>query len=913
MRLSAGARLGPYEIVVAVGAGGMGEVYRARDTRLGRDVAIKALPEEFADDGERLARFEREAKVLAALNHPRIAAIYGLELAAGASFLVLEYVDGESLAQLLKKGALPLSDALDIARQTAEALEAAHEKGIVHRDLKPANIMLTRDGQVKVLDFGLAKAIDPTEPGDFSGDADANSPTVTGLGTQLGVILGTAAYMSPEQAKGRVVDKRSDVWAFGCVLFEMLTGRRVFDGEDVSDTLAAVLRSEPDWTRLPDQVPADIRALLKRCLQRDRTKRVTEIGVARYVLESVDTAQGEERRAGAPGQRWRATSMWLSLAAAVGLTTGAIVWWLEPTVPEHHLVTRFVYSLPEDQNSTFGGLAPAVPGRAIASPVDAAISADGRQIVYCANQRLYLRAMDQLDAQPIPGTDENPTQPMFSPDGQSIVYFVSLGSALNIPTTLKKISVSGGTPVPLAQAPSLPYGASWHGDTIVFAVNTESRAGIQAVPSTGGAPTTIIEVNPKAEVIAQPELLPDGKHVVFVVRPAARGGAYGDIVVQALPNGERKVLVANGTSPRLLPTGQLVYLQTGTLFAAPFDFEQLKVGVPSPMVGNVAAIGPVLAGMFWIASAEGSLAYSPTNSAGATATLVWVTRQGEETPIPAEARAYRFPRLSPDGTKIAVDTTDQEKDVWVFDLAKHSPTRISFGPAQESSPVWMSDNRRLLFVSGTDVIRKAIDGTGKAETVARNPPGGYLSSLSPDGKSVMSRTGGGAVDVLMTIPLDGSREPQPLLDNNGSSQRNAEISPNGRWIAYDSNESGRSEVYVRPFPNVNAERWKISTEGGYVPMWARSGEELFFVQPTGKAPLMSVKVQAGSSFTYDKPHRLFDTGSYLTRYWFRAFDISPDGQRFVFVKPAGADSTTRPSIVVVSHWSDEVRARLGAK
>ena len=908
MPLTPGTKLGPYEIVSPLGAGGMGEVYKARDTRLGRDVAVKALPDVFQHDAERVARFQREAQVLASLNHPRIGQIYGLEEADNRRFLILEFVDGEALSARISRGALPVADAVTIARQMLDALEAAHDKGIVHRDLKPANVMLTSEGDVKVLDFGLARVGEIDQASDTS-----NSPTLTfAAATQLGVILGTAAYMSPEQAKGRTADRRSDVWAFGCVLYEMLTGQRAFAGDDLSDTLAAVLRSDPDWTLLPSALPAGVRTLLQRCLTRDRKARIPEIATVRFMLDdALATPSPAPVTPGAPAAPRRG-SRWLGFAAAgglVGLAAAGATWWLKPVPAEPHVVTRFQFTLPDSQN--FSG----VTRRTIA------ISPDGARLAYVANQQLYLRAMDQLEAHPVRGTNENPFEPLFSPDGQWLAYFTVAAGANGL--ALKKVAISGGASLTLAAISSPPVGASWGNGQIAFAINDASTKtyGVQVVPENGGAPRTIATVDPAKERAAHPRLLDDGRHVLFAILPTNNSSDEGQIVAQTIGGTDRTVILTGGTDPRVLPTGHLVYVHNGTLLAVRFDATRLAAsGGPVPVVENVAETFASWTGHYALAS-NGTLVYL-TGLASATSArvLVWVDRQGREQPVPAKPRAYMYPRLSPDGTRISVSSVDEENDIWVFDLVKQTLTRLTFGPASEMYSPWLPDGRSLIYSSGEvyataarDLFKKASDGTGTAEPLTTGRSAGLPLSITPDGKQLLYRTGTSAEpNDLLLLPLDvagGGGKAQPLLANPRYNERNGEISPDGRWLAYDSNESGSFEVYVRPFPNVDGGRWQVSVEGGVYPLWSRSGKELFFVTSSSPNKLMTVPISATASFVYGQPQTLFDLSPYYASTG-RMYDVSPDGKRFLTVKSLGDESTQRPPIVVVSHWFDEVKARV---
>ncbi len=888
MPLSAGSKLGPYEILAVIGAGGMGEVWKARDPRLNRDVAIKVGAARFS------GRFEREAKAIAALNHPNICQIYDV----GPNYIVMEYIEGPTLADHIEEGPVPLEEALAIARQIAAALEAAHEKGIVHRDLKPANIKVRPDGTVKVLDFGLAKAGDAQE-------VTSRSPTMM-PGTQTGMILGTAGYMSPEQARGKEVDKRADIWAFGVVLYEMVTGKRLFPGEDIVGVLAGVIRDEPELSA----APRELVPVLQRCLQKDPAKRLRDIGDVWLPMANTPAPEVRERSAAAGRAGWG----WIAAAFfAIAATAVSFMHFREPP-PAAHVVTRFQYLLPEGQS--FTGIAQHA----------LAISPDGTKLVYVANEQLYLRAMDQLEAQPVRGTNEDPMEPVFSPDSQWLAYFVPGGGmeSRGAGGVLRKIAVAGGAPVTLGQLTRAPYGMTWRDGMIAFGVNDDKTHGVQAIPETGGGFQTLVSVDPKKEIVADPQLLAGGKHVLFTSKSlASSGDTEGQIVVQAIERKDekarkdREILVNHGADPRVLPSGQLVYIQAGTLLAVPFDIKRLAViGGPVPLVEGVKQKDTAF-GQFAVSS-NGTLAFIPGAFIGAAdqRTLVWVDRQGHEEPLPAKPRSYVYPRLSPDGTKIAVNSRDEEKDIWVFDLARATLTRLTFGTAYEYHPVWTPDNRYLFFSSSqydppspADLLQKAADGTGPAEAMTRPLEGGYPLSLTPDGASLIFRrffpTKG-----LFLLPLKPKGEPRALIADPGFTELSGEISPDGRWIAYDSDESGRREIYVRPFPAVDRGRWLISSEGGSDALWSRSGRELFFL--TAASQMVAVPVPAGPGFTYGKPKSLFDATAY-NQSSSRPFDISVDGTRFLMVKnPANGNAVARPSIVVVSHWLEEVRARMPA-
>jgi len=873
--LAAGSRLGPYELIAPIGAGGMGEVWKARDTRLDRIVAIKFSRTEFS------SRFEREARAVAALNHPHICQLYDV----GPNYLVMEYVEGAEL-----RGPMPVARAVELGCQILDALDAAHRKGIVHRDLKPANILVTKAG-VKVLDFGLAKMQAQ------SAAIGAEAPTALSV---EGTIAGTLYYMAPEQLQGKPdIDSRADLFAFGCVLYETLTGKRAFDGSNVASVIAAVM--ERPAPSVGEVAPASLDRVLKKCLEKDPDERWRSAWDLKTEL-----AWAVEGGAPTAPARSRFGIGFAGLAAA--LLLAAAVWWLKPPPPVTHVVARFRYSLPEGQSFTRAG-------RHVI-----ALSADGTKLAYVANHELYLRAMDQLEAHPVPGTNEDPMEPVFSPDGQWLAYFVPAEGerdATLASLALKKIALAGGAPVTLAQLPGLPSGAAWRNGTVAFGLNTDKSHGVQAVPDSGGALRTLVTVDRKKEVAAQPRLLADGKHILFVSGPS---GGEGQIVVQAIGGGgkDRRVLVDGGTDPRVLPSGQLVYIHDGTLLAVPFDIKRLAVtGGPVPLVEGVSESQFSSAGQFAV-SPDGTLAFLPgVVGLGQRSALVWVDRQGREAAIPAEPGTYGHPRLSPDGAKIAVDSLDEEHDIWVFDLAKDTLTRLTFGAAWESHPTWTPDGKYLLFSSGptlqgfADILRKAADGTGTVEALTHGLEGGYPLSFSPDGKSLVFRKLSPPGGVLVLPLQPKGRSPAPIAN----ALYDGEISPDGHWIAYDSLESGRSEIYVRPFPAMDSGKWQISSEGGSDPLWSRSGRELFFLSAANR--MVAVPVQAESStargsFAFGKPQPLFDASSYTLGPAYRPFDISADGKRFLMLKPVGSGGAARPSIVVVSHWFDEVKARMPA-
>ena len=915
MSLSPGTRLGSYEIVSPLGAGGMGEVYRARDTKLNREVAIKALPELFAQDRERVARFEREAQLLAALNHPHIAAIYGLEEAEGSKFLVLELVDGQSLAEHLasaKAHALPVSEALAIALQVALALEAAHGKGIIHRDLKPGNIMLQGRSDeadnitVKVLDFGLAKALDPSDSGSQAND-NAKSPTLTFAATQLGVILGTAAYMAPEQARGRAADKRADVWAFGCVLYEMLTGTRAFGGDDITDTIAAVVRGEPDWSLLPSDLPPMLKVYLQRCLQKNPKERVQDIGDVRLALQGAFDAPASASPAtpaspSDPVKTSARTWIW-ALAVVLALVGGgAAAWLLKPSpAPLPGPLGRFVVT------AGSSGVAVALNNR------DIAITPDGSTLIYLADagsgRTLYRRPMEALTATLIRKGDKF-FEPFVSPDGRWI------GFNDEADFTLRKILLTGGPPVPIAPIGREMQGASWGpDDTIVFASNEVGR-GLWRVAAGGGKPV-VLTTPDKARGELQhcwPQFLPGGRAVLFTIRSGARASDFQVAAIDLATN-VQKILVPGGTSPRYLPSGHLIYGVEGTLRAVRFDPARLEVqGDPIPVLEGV--ITKPSGGADFDVAADGTLVYVSGAVASIGRRLVWVDRKGARTPINAPPRAYNAVRISPDGTRAALDIRELDNDIWIFDFARETFTRLTDDPGIDSFPVWrLPDGRSIAFYSsrsgGTgSLFLQSADGSGGATRLLESPNPLFPGSFSPDGSRLVFREDSAGGSDLMMMTLDGPPRPVPLVQNSKFVERNGEVSPDGRWLAYESDQSGFFQVYLRPFPEKNAERWTVSTGGGSFPAWARnSSAELFYLRPDGR--LMSVPIRAGSASPVGTPRVAVDA-RYFSALITRSYDVSPDGKRFLMIENSGggsdADNAANP--VVVLNWAEEIKAKL---
>ena len=873
-----GKTLGNFEITSQLGKGGMGEVYQAKDRKLGRDVAIKVLPEEFARDADRVARFQREAKLLASLNHPNIAAIYGLEESSGTNFLVLELVEGDTLADRIKGGPIPVEESLKLALQIAEALEAAHEKGVIHRDLKPANIKVTPDGKVKVLDFGLAKAFagEQAELNLSNSPTLTRSPTLSDMATQQGVILGTAAYMSPEQAKGKTVDKRADIWAFGVVLFEMLTGRQLFTGETVSETLAAVLMREPDFSTLPPKMHQRIRLLLERCLEKEPKNRYHDIADVRVdIQKAIADPSGvlvQPVTTIEPQRKLRTILPWAAATLVLGLIiAGVAVWKLKPLEPKRAI--RFEHALPEGQQLS-----------------DLAVSPDGQRLVYGTSKGLYVRSVDELTAKLIAGTEESTRQPFFSPDGNWIGYFsvTDFGK-------LKKIPLNGGEPVVLCSDLTTPSGISWNEDsTIAFG---RASGDIMRVSANGGTPETIIKV--KSGNLLNPQFLPDEKSMLY---SSASINGQPKIMVMSLKSGETKELFP-GLDARYLPTGHIIYRlpSNNNLFAIPFDLYRLEAtGVPVSIVQGVKQ---------YAISESGTLVYIPGASGGTAdlKTLVWVNLKGKEEPLLAPPDNYGSFRISPDGKRVALTISSAHSNIWILDSVRETRTRLTFDESNDNSfPLWTPDGNRIVYWGSNGLYWKAADGTGEAEILVSLPGRALLPwSWSKDGKTLVLFEIDFAPlhnDIGM-LSMEGDHARKPLLHEKYFQNR-PRISPDGKWIAYGSYESGKGEVKVRPFPELKTGNWQVSTNGGDTPLWSPDGRELFY--HNGDA-VIAVPVETEPTFKPGKPTILF-RGPYSHNLpdW-STWDISPDGKRFLMLK--SADENTH-KIVVVLNWFEELKQRV---
>ncbi len=921
MPLGPGSRLGPYEVIAAIGAGGMGEVYRARDTKLGRDVALKILPDIFLGDPDRVARFEREAQVVAALNHPNIAIIHGFEESDGVKALVLEYVEGETLSGVIARGPVPVADALAIARQIADALEAAHDKGIVHRDLKPDNIKITPDGKIKVLDFGLAKILEP-EPARQASFAGTMSPTLSVHATYAGLILGTAAYMSPEQARGKPVDRRADIWAFGCVVFEMLTGHRTFDpGETISDAVAQILTREPDWKALPADTPAHIRTLLRRCLNKDPQKRLPHIGLVRVELDdsqpaSSDTTPPVVAARAAPSKARVAIAALLIVLAVAASAALTWLWMRGPTTRPAQV--RFSL-LPSQAN----------PFAANTFARSLAISNDGARVVYVSpstsETNLMVRTLDQLDAKPL--RVQSASSPFLSPDGRWIGYFS--------PQTfdIRKIPVAGGPQLVITKVQANPRGATWGtNNTIIFATN-DVNTGLLSVSASAGGGEPKILTKPNREKGEQdhvsPFMLPGDRAVLFTITSAGGDIDNSQIAVLDLTTGEIRTLILGGFDAHYVAPGYIVYAATGSLRAVRFDLDRLTVLSDAiPVVDRVTTLATGSA-QYDVAH-NGTLVFVPGSSnavAGVPRSLLWVDRNGREEAIDAEPRTYVIPRLSPDGNQIALDIRDQENDIWTFDLKAKTLTKLTFNPNGDSWPVWTPDGKRIIFGSTRDggtgvqnVFWQSADGTGTAERLTTSPNVQLPHSISPDGMNLVLQENGASSNadvVLLSLeelfkkPATGKLETRPLIRTT-IAEFGGTLSPDGRWLAYYSAESGRQEVYVRPFPAIDTGRWQISTGGGSRPAWSKDGRELFYLGLDQNLSMMAVPVQTTPTFSKGNPTKLFG-GRWFVGQTGRTYEVAKDG-RFLMIRDAAAADGGEPrSITVWLNWVDDLKQRIPTK
>jgi Tol biopolymer transport system component len=869
-----GQDIGDYRVVSRLGSGGMGEVFRAHDSRLGRDVAIKVLPANLSRDPERLWRLQREARLLASLNHPNIGAIYGLEGAAAAPALILELVEGPTLADVIARAGrgMKIDDVLSVARQIADALEAAHEKGVIHRDLKPANVKFARDGTVKVLDFGVAKALADDDAG-----RDAHDSPVTRSATRHGIVVGTPSYMSPEQARGEAVDKRSDIWAFGCVLFEMLTGRPTFEGTTTSETLAAVLEREPDWRSLPESTPAGIRRLLARCLERSPKRRLRDIGDARLELEEQEKPQTVE-----PGATRSSALPWILAGAGASLLVVAAVLWPRPQeIPQR---VEFALDAPV--------------GHALADvPVP---SPDGRRVLLLARASsgetsLWVRAIESSSLQRIPGT-ENAAQPFWSPDGQS-VGFAADG-------ILKRTTLAGGAVQHITQLDPNVLGASWsRDDIIVFAPTNKTPLYRVLAAGTGRAPLTSLSLDRKENSHRWPHFLPDGRRFLFTARSDLP--EYTGIYIASLDSPENpKWLMAAQSSAVYLPSGHLLYVRDNTLFAQAFDAGVAALlGEPVAVAGDVTQDTVGALGRFAASSDGRVLTYSESRGNR----LAWFDRSGRETPIAGPRGEFTQIQLSPDGARAAVVMPDRQsgnRDIWLITLADGGLTRLTSHPTHDWFPVWSPDGTEMIFASDRDgrvsFYRTSTTGATGEERVFLAPSTGSIfpTDWSDDGRALAFHSyPRGDISLL---PLSGAGLPAPLVESPFTDWV-AALSPDGQWVAYVSDESGSEQIYLKPMRTAGKHR--VSVNGGVHARWRRDGRELFFLGPGNE--MMSVTVGAGPQLAATQPVRLFEGCLGARRATFEyLYDIAPDG-RSLWICP-GSDGA---SAIVTVNWASGLTQR----
>ena len=896
-----GKTISNYKVTSELGKGGMGEVWRAQDTKLGRDVALKVLPDSFAQDPERLERFDREAKVLASLSHSNIAGIYGVEDVDGKRFLVMEVAEGETLSERIARGPIPVADAVKIAAQIAEALEVAHEKGIVHRDLKPGNVMVTDEGKVKVLDFGLAKAMGIHPLSGSSGEDWTQSPTLAPGGTQAGMLLGTAGYMSPEQARGKPVDRRSDIWAFGCVLFEMLGGRKAFDGETVTDVLGAIVHKEPELDKLPADVPRRIKDLIGRCLQKDQSRRLQSIGDARIALQEWIENPGAEEPTAAPAasaagwRRWLPWGVAAALALALGLQLAGV---LGTAGPSAEPIRRFEVRL-------------AASGLDLALGACAVLSPDGARMAYVTgignDTSLFIRPLDRFEGTKVTAGINSgaPYHPFFSPDGQWLGFVTS--------DELKKVSVSGGAPVKLCDV-ERSRGASWGPNgTIVFAAG--QQGGLSLVSAAGGVPEPLTTLDEAARELSHrwPQWLPGGKAVLFTVTNTAGDAETATIEAVDVETRTRTVIHRGGYYARYVPTGHILYVSDGTLFALPFDARRLEAKGASqmPVLEGLAANPGQGAAQFDV-SETGLLTYVSGAAGQAPYPISWVDRDGRTQGFVDERGIYANPRLSPNGRRLAYTMLrDENIDVWVYDLERGVPTRITFDEGYDADQIWSPDGKELLFTSTRDgqdkVYRKRADGSGEVALVVDCEAPCFPSSISPDGRTLALISSSNNGDIVL-VDMESGKSESYL--STSFLESGPAFSPDGRWIAYVSGESGAPEIYVQSFP-AGGGKWQVSAGTGAEPRWAANGRELFFRTNEG---LMVAAVQAsGGSFQADRARSLF-TGAFMgglagitiPGYSFPDYDVSSDGKRFVMFPGDAQQGFDVTSVNVVSGWFTEL-------
>jgi serine/threonine-protein kinase len=900
MELVTGSRLGQYRIEEHLGMGGMGTVYKATDTTLGREVALKMLHPEMLEDPANVSRFEREARMLASLNHPHIGVIYGLETHESVRFLALEYVPGLTLAELIRRRAIPVREAVPIAQQIAEALEAAHAKGIIHRDLKPANIKVGESGQVKVLDFGLAKSVEQVQAS-LSSDATLLSEK----STEDISLAGTPAYMSPEQASGKKLDSRTDIWSFGCILYEMLAGKRAFSGGTITEVLAAVLEREPDWTALPETVPTPLRRLIKRCLRKDPNSRLRDIGDARIELEDLQSAPAYDEATRSRTMMTRRTAIGVISGAVAGAAgVGAYAVSRNRNASPRSL-TRFSIAVPEGNtiNASFSSRL--------------AIAPDGGRIGFFfpvgGSSRFYVRSLSDLDSKLI--KDVNSAYSFFSPDGRWFGYFTPT------PPSMRKIALAGGAPVTIftRTAATGNSEATWADDDTIYFV-FEIPGGIMSVPAAGGEPKEILPIDTtKGErTLKYPHALPGGRSVLYTVA-VTESESFDDahIAVFSPRTGQKKVLVEGGTHPRYSASGHLVYARNGNLLAVGFDPDRLEVrGQPVVVLEGVLMSRNTGTANFDI-SPSGDLAYAPGICEGGARTLHWVDRSGHAEKLPLPAKSYLHPRISPDARKLAIEIEGANHDCYIYDFASGVLSNITTDGISHW-PLWSADGQTIGYRSGVmghfQLRQVPADRSRPPEQVIATGFSQNAESYSPDGRAIAyTATEPGSPSKVIILPLEGGN-PQPLNDSKYA-QGSPKFSPDGRWLAYCSLEAGKPQVFVQAFPGPGA-KIQVSNDGGTDPVWKRDGSELFFRNGDS---MMAVPISKGSGFTPGRPHELWkghfshgmSTSCGPAGFSSSNYDVTADGERFLMIKDEDQDSATSKQIVVVLGWADELRRIAG--
>jgi serine/threonine protein kinase len=879
-RLAPGTRVGAFEIAALLGAGGMGEVYRARDTKLQRDVAIKVLPRAFTTNPDWSARFEREARILATLNHPHIAAIYGVEEADGVRALVLELVEGETLADRLRRGPLPLEEALTVARQIAEALELAHEKGIVHRDVKPANVKLAPDGTVKVLDFGLAKIVAGDRPGlDLS-----QVPTAIGDVTHEGVIVGTAAYMSPEQARGKPVDKRTDIWAFGCVFYEMLTGKAAFPGDTISDVISSILGREPEWETLPAKTPTGIRRLLRRALEKDRQERLPDIGVVRLEIKEALTPPSatvfDEVHVPRRGRKRVITYVFAAVSSAVAIAFGVLL----------------LRSAPADDRPPMRFSVVPPPNATLSTSTSPAVSPDGRRIAFSATRAgtslLWIRELDALDAQPLPGTDLG-TSPFWSPDSRTLAFFSG--------GVLQTIDASGGPARKVCDCPGMVEG-TWNADGVIVVGSV--TGGLFTVPAKGGTPTPLTAPDTARGETSHrsPFFLPDGRHLLFLALPS------NEILLGSLDSKEATRLLTAESQAVFVAPSSLLFVQRGWLVLQALDVQRgTLVGDAVPVAEQVFSFpAPNRLAAFGVSS-NGVLAYR-TFPLDTRTQLTWVDRAGKVLGAVEPPGRYRNPELSPDGTRVALEVSDPQnhsQDVWLVDLVRGVSSRFTFDAANDIYPIWSPDGNWIMFGSDRsgafNLYQKRANGTGSEERVVRSPTPMVPYSWASNGSVVVYRVGNSAPFNMGILPLAEPRTPR-LVEPSRFNQSYGQVSPDGRWLAHTLNEGGRYEVYLRRLEDPDSAKWQLTKDGAVFPRWRGDGRELFYYAVDGR--LTAVPIAGAIAPDVGAAVPLFEArmlnGPAIPTGFRQQYDVARDGQRFLLNVPI--EQGTASSITVLTNF-----------